>query len=152
MCHRSKGQERIKSSCLSQASFIQHIFLECLLHANTARGWGYKDERHTVLALEEHTVYLAGGRQTRKLKNYTVLSVFTEILLKHRRSTEQLTWGEGVDTCSDLSAISIFIYPQSRTRKDMKKLSNTVLEQHKKQVKENLSELKIRVRKIRSQE
>lgn len=152
MCHRSKGQERTKSSCLSQAPFIQHIFLECLLHANTARGWGYKDERHLVLSLEEHIVYLAGGRQTCKLKNYTVLSVFTEISLKHWRRTEQLTWGEGVDICTNLSAISIFIYPQSRTRKDMKKLSNTVWEQHKKQVKENPSELKIRVRKLRSQE
>lgn len=104
-----------------------------------------------MLALEEHIVYLAGGRQTHKLKNYTVLSVFTEILLKHWRSTEKLTWGEAVDTCTNLSAISIFIYPQSHTRKDMKKLSNTVLEQHKKQVKKNPSELKIRVRKIRSQ-
>lgn len=81
MCHRIKGQERIKSSCLSQASFIQHIFLECLLHANIARCWGYKDECNMVPALEEHS--LAGGRQTRKLKNYTVLSAFTEISLKH---------------------------------------------------------------------
>ena len=40
VCHRSKGQERIKSSCLSQASFIQHTFLECQLNASTARCWG----------------------------------------------------------------------------------------------------------------
>lgn len=65
---------------------------------------------------------LAGGRQTGELKNYTVLNAFTEILLKYWRRTEQLTWGEGVDICSNLSAISIFVYPQSHSQKDMKKL------------------------------
>jgi hypothetical protein len=34
---------------------------------------------------------LAGGRQTGKLKSYTVVSAFTEISPKNRKRTEQLT-------------------------------------------------------------
>lgn len=93
---------------------------------------------------------LAGGRQTRKLKNYSMISAFTEILLKCWRK-QQLTWGKGADIWTKLSAISIFIYPQLYTQKDMKKLFKYSTEiTQKASERENLSELKIRVKKIRS--
>lgn len=69
------------------------------------------------------------------------------------KETEQLTWGEGADIWTKLSAISMFIYPQLYNQKDMNKLFkySTGITQ-KTSERENLSELTIRVKKIRSQE
>lgn len=58
-------------------------------------------------------------------------------------------WREEVHIWIKLLAISIFIYPQLYTQKDMKKLFkySTVTTQ-KASERENLGELKIRVKKI----
>lgn len=55
-CARGAHVGKDKSSCLSQATFTLHSFLECLLHASPTQCWGHRDEHDVVPSLWEHVV------------------------------------------------------------------------------------------------